>query len=145
MFFNLFGHTYGKIQNENDMLGFLIAKKQENGDVPANIILDNLFQIGLDNASANTLLRKLEALHYIAYATDVMTVLKLGENNYKSPLKSFIIWFTKAMLFTGKTFISYIAGIASVVIAEIIILYITTPGSVEEFLWNILFLLSSRL
>lgn len=145
MLFNIFGHTFGKVKNENDMLRFLIANKQPNGDISAKTILDNLDSIGLDNVSANNLLRNLEKLHYITYATDVMTVLKLGENNYKSPLKSFVIWFAKVMLFTSKTFISYIAGIASVVIAEIIILYITTPESVGEFLRNILSLLSSRL
>lgn len=145
MLFNFFGHTFGKVKNENDMLGFLIANKLPNGDVPSKQILDNLDKIGLDSVSANKLLRSLESLRYIAYATDVMTVFKLGENNYNSPVKIFVFWFFKVMLFTTKTLVSYIAGIASVVIAEIIILYITTPESVAEFLRSILLLLSSRL
>lgn len=142
MWFKLFSKTFGKIKNENDMLGFLIANMDSNKDVDAMTILN---ESGVDNVSCNTLVRSLENSHYIIYATDVITVSSLGENNYKSPLKQFLIWLFKAIIFTSKTVVAYISGIASVVIAELIILAATRPESVEEFLSNIVDLLYSLL
>lgn len=142
MVFKFRGKLYGKIKDSNDMLGFLIFHMNEKKDVPASTILE---KSELDNVSCYNLLKSLESSHYIIYTYDTMTVLSLGENNYHPALKRFLLWFAKAMLFTVKTLLSYIAGIVSVIVAEIIILYITTPESVEEFLWNILLLLQDRL
>lgn len=124
------------------MLGFLIANMDSNKDVDAMTILN---ESGVDNVSCNTLVRSLENSHYIIYATDIITVSSLGENNYKSPIKQFLIWLFKAIIFTSKTVIAYISGIISVVIAELIILVATRPESVEEFLSNIVGLLYSLL
>lgn len=140
MWFRLFNKTFGKIKN--DMLGFLIANMNSNKDVDAMTILN---ESGVDNVSCNTLVRSLKKSHYIIYATDVITVSSLGENNYKSPIKQFLIWLFKAIIFTSKTVIAYISGIISVVIAELIILVATRPESVEEFLSNIVGLLYSLL
>lgn len=142
MVFKFFGKLHGKIKDSNDMLGFLIFHMNEKKDVPASVILD---KSGLENPTCYHLLKSLEASHYIIYTFDTMTVLSLGENNYRSPLKRFLMWFLKAVLFTSKTLLSYVAGIVSVIVAEIVILYITTPESVEEFLRNILLLLQDRL
>ena len=87
MFFNLFGHTYGKIKNENDMLGFLIAKMDSNKDVRAKVILS---ESGLDNISCFQLIKSLEKSHYIIYSTDIITVISIGENNYRSPFRKFV-------------------------------------------------------
>lgn len=124
------------------MLGFLIANMDSNKDVDTMTILN---ESGIDNVSCNTLIRSLEKIHYIIYATDIITVSSLGENNYKSPIKQFLIWLFKAIIFTSKTVIAYISGIISVVIAELIILVATRPESVEEFLSNIVGLLYSLL
>lgn len=113
-----------------------------NKDVDTMTILN---ESGIDNVSCNTLIRSLEKIHYIIYATDIITVSSLGENNYKSPIKQFLIWLFKAIIFTSKTVIAYISGIISVVIAELIILVATRPESVEEFLSNIVGLLYSLL
>lgn len=142
MWFKLFNKTFGKIKNENDMLGFLIANMDSNKDVDTMTILN---KSNIDNVSCNTLIRSLEKTHYIIYATDIITVSSLGENNYKSPIKQFLIWLFKAIIFTSKTVIAYISGIISVVIAELIILVATRPESVEEFLSNIVGLLYSLL
>lgn len=142
MWFKLFNKTFGKIKNENDMLGFLISNMDSKKDVSAKIILDNS---GLDNVACYTLLKSLEKSSYIIYTRDTMTVSSLGENNYKSPINQFLIWTFKAIIFTSKTVIAYVSGIASVVIAEIIILVATRPESVEEFLSNIVDLLYSLL
>lgn len=124
------------------MLGFLIANMDSNKDVDTMTILN---KSNIDNVSCNTLIRSLEKTHYIIYATDIITVSSLGENNYKSPIKQFLIWLFKAIIFTSKTVIAYISGIISVVIAELIILVATRPESVEEFLSNIVGLLYSLL
>lgn len=142
MWFKLFNKTFGKIKNENDMLGFLIANMDSNKDVDTMTILN---KSNIDNVSCNNLIRSLEKTHYIIYATDIITVSSLGENNYKSPIKQFLIWLFKAIIFTSKTVIAYISGIISVVIAELIILVATRPESVEEFLSNIVGLLYSLL
>lgn len=89
MLFNFFGHTFGKVKNENDMLGFLIAKMDYNKDVPAKVILN---ESGLDNISCNQLLKSLETSNYIIYSTDIVSVVSLGINNYRSPFKRFIIF-----------------------------------------------------
>lgn len=142
MWFKLFNKTFGKIKNENDMLGFLIANMDSEKDVKAMTILN---ESGVDNVSCNTLVRNLEKSRYIIYSTNVITVSSLDENNYKSPIKQFLIWIFKAIIFTSKTVIAYIAGIASVVISELIILTATRPESVEEFLSNITDLLYNLL
>ena len=142
MWFKLFNRTFGKIKNENDMLGFLIANMNSKKDVSAKIILD---KSGIDSVSCYTLLKSLEKSNYIIYTRDTMTVSSLGENNYNSPIKQLFICIFKAILFMTKTVIAYIAGIASVVIAELIILSATRPESVEEFLSNIVDLLYSLL
>lgn len=142
MVFKFHNKLYGKIKNSNDMLGFLIFHMNEKNDISASTILG---KSGLDNVSCYNLLKSLEASHYIIYTYDTITMLSLGQNNYRSPTKCFLLWFSKAMLFTAKTLLSYVAGIVSVIIAEIVILYITTPESVEEFLRSILLLLRGLL
>lgn len=138
MIFRFRGKLYGKIKNENDMLGFLIAHMDSNKDTRADVIFEKSV---LDNPTCYNLLKSLEASHYIIYTYDTITMLSLGQNNYRSPLKRFLLWLTKAMIFTTKTLLSYVAGIVSVIVAEAVILYITTPESVEEFLRSILLLL----
>lgn len=74
MWFKLFNKTFGKIKNENDMLGFLIAHMDSKKDVLAKTILD---ESGLDNVTCYTLLTSLEKSHYIICTNDTMTVLSL--------------------------------------------------------------------
>lgn len=54
MFFKFFGKTYGKIKNENDMLGFLIAHMDSRKGIHADVILE---ESGLDNPTCYNLLR----------------------------------------------------------------------------------------
>ena len=113
MFFKFFGFSFGKVKDKNDMLGFLIANQKPNGDVPSKIILDKLNDICLDNFSANQLIKSLSDVHYIIYAMDVITVTKLGENNYNSPYKRFAIWLAKLLVLTVKNVVLYVGGILS--------------------------------
>ena len=113
MFFKFFGFSFGKVKDKNDMLGFLIANQKPNGDVPSKIILDKLNDICLDNFSANQLIKSLSDAHYIIYAMDVITVTKLGENNYNSPYKRFALWLAKLLVLTVKNVVLYVGGILS--------------------------------
>ena len=88
MLFRFRNKTYGKIKNENDTLGFLMAHMDFNKDVRADVILK---QSGLDNPTCYNLLKSLESSHYIIYSMNTMTVLSLGENNYRSPSKRFLL------------------------------------------------------
>lgn len=110
MFISIFGKSLGKIQNENDMLGFLITHMDSNHNVGADVILK---EAGIDNLSCYALLKSLESSHYIIYTYDTMTVLSLGELNYRSPLKKLLLWILKLLILTIKNLIIYIAGILS--------------------------------
>ena len=117
MIFNVFGHTFGKVKNENDMLGFLIANMDSQKEVKASFILDKLNDINLDNPSADMFLKSLAKDGYIIYSTDVMTVLKLGENNYVSIWKRILRFFIRRIW----DLIVFLSGIVS----GVLIAYLT--------------------
>ena len=87
MLFKFHGKTYGKIKNENDMLGFLIAHMDSNKDILSDVIRE---KSGLDDVSCYQMLKTLEKLHYIIYTNDTISVVSLGQNNYRSPMRRFL-------------------------------------------------------
>ena len=117
MFLNFFGHKFGKVSNKNDMLGFLIANMDSQKEVKASFILNKLNDINLDNPSANMFLKSLSTDGYIIYSTDVITVLKLGENNYLSIWKQILRFFIRRIW----DLIVFLSGIVS----GVLIAYLT--------------------
>ena len=73
MFFKFFGKTYGKIKNENDMLGFLIAHMDSRKGIHADVILE---ESGLDNPTCYNLLRLYTSVHTMRFrAVSSLTLL----------------------------------------------------------------------
>lgn len=129
---------FSKIKNANDMLGFLIANANTKNEIPGIVAME---KSGIDTPSATSLIKELSVLGYVIQTTDIIYVTSLGEANYRSPIKRVFIWLIKSFLFTIKTLIAYIAGAVTVIGSELVILYVTSPKSVEEFLSSVLDLL----
>ena len=118
MLFKFHGRTYGKIKNENDMLGFLIAHMDSKKDIRSDVILE---KSGLDNPTCHNLLKSLEKSHYIIYTNDTMTVLSLGQNNYRSPTRRFIEFLGWRIWDLFVFLLGIVSGVAVTYISHILI------------------------
>lgn len=120
MFISIFGKSFGKIQNANDMLGFLIANADENNNVSSKTIRE---KSSLDEITLNTFLKKLNNDIYIVQSFDVVTIISLGRNNYISIFDRILGFFIVLLKFV----ISYTLGIFSGVLVAYFIFKLGIP------------------
>lgn len=105
-----------KIKNENDMLGLLIKRMDENNEVDNNKLANDT-SIEFDKYSMKILMKELNRRGYIIYTMDTTTLTKLGINNYISIWDRAFSWCITLI----KFIVSYALGVFSGVLIAIII------------------------
>lgn len=109
-----------KITNDNEFLGFLISKMDENHECDQNECYN---ESGLDSNSFNHYVNTLKAKGYVLSSMSVISITDIGLSSYVPKSEEILTSVNNSAKLTLKFFVQIISEIVVAVVAAFIIWY----------------------